>query len=118
MENDLFNYLRIFDTCTPGEESGIKRIQTVAREQGTAPPTVGAMRRIGLFGEPTRSVQLSQLTKLLRAKVAAGSRHAWWLKFGRIDRLEGAPTVGALGDIGRVSRNQSDFGCPRAGRHR
>jgi len=27
---------------------------------------------------------------LLRAKVAAGSRHAWWLKFGRIDRLEGA----------------------------
>jgi hypothetical protein len=27
---------------------------------------------------------------LLRAKVAAGSRHAWWLKFGWIDHLEGA----------------------------
>jgi len=26
---------------------------------------------------------------LLRAKVAAGSRHAWWIKFGRIGRLEG-----------------------------
>jgi len=34
-----------------------------------------------------------------------------WLKFGRIDRLEGAPKVGALGDIGRVGGNQSDFGC-------
>ncbi len=38
------------DTCTPAEKSGIKRIQSITREQGTAPPTVGAMRRIGLFG--------------------------------------------------------------------
>ena len=36
----------------------------------------------------------------------------------RIDRLEGAPKVGALGDIGRVGGSQSDFGCPRAGRRR
>jgi len=34
---------------------------------------------------------------------------------GRIDRLEGAPKVGALGDIGRVGGNQSDFECCRAG---
>jgi hypothetical protein len=27
---------------------------------------------------------------LLRAKVAASSRYAGWLKFGRIDRMEGA----------------------------
>jgi hypothetical protein len=25
-----------------------------------------------------------------KRKLAAGSRHAWWLKFGRIDRLEEA----------------------------
>jgi len=29
-----------------------------------------------------------------------------------------APTVGALGDIGRVGGNQSDFGCSRAERLR
>jgi len=42
---------------------------------------------------------------------AAGSRRAWWLEYGRNDRREGAPTVGALGDIGRVGGNQSEFGC-------
>jgi hypothetical protein len=39
------------------------------------------------------------------AKEVAGSRHAWWLKFDRIGRLEGVPKVGALGDIGRVVGN-------------
>ena len=38
--------------------------------------------------DETRLTQSS--TKLPRAKVAAGSQHAWWQKFGRIDRLEGA----------------------------
>ena len=36
------------DTCTPGEESGIKRIQPAAREQGTATPTVGALGDIDI----------------------------------------------------------------------
>ncbi len=46
---------------------------------------------------------------------SAGSRHTWRLKFDRIDRLGGAPKVGALGDIGHVGGNQSDFGCPMVG---
>ena len=37
---------------------------------------------------------------------------------GRIDRQEGAPKVGALGDIERVSRNRADFGCPGLDRRR
>jgi hypothetical protein len=39
---------------------------------------------------------------LLRAKVAAGSRHAWWLKFGRIDRLERA-ILGVSAEISQIS---------------
>jgi len=38
---------------------------------------------------------------LLRAKVAADSWHTWWLKFGRIDRLEGA----ILGVSVEISQN-------------
>ena len=36
------------------------------------------------------------------ARKSAGYRHAWELEFDRIDRREGAPKVGALGDIGHV----------------
>jgi hypothetical protein len=39
---------------------------------------------------------------LLAAKEAAGSRHAWWLKFGRIDRLEGA-ILGVSSEISQIS---------------
>jgi hypothetical protein len=39
---------------------------------------------------------------LLRAKVATGSRHAWWLKFGGIDRLEGAK-LGVSAEISQIS---------------
>jgi len=39
---------------------------------------------------------------LLRAKVAAGSWHAWWLKYGRIDRLEGA-ILGVSVEISQIS---------------
>jgi hypothetical protein len=41
-------------------------------------------------------------TKLPRAKVAAGSQHAWWQKFGRIDRLEGA-ILGVSAEISQIS---------------
>jgi len=37
---------------------------------------------------------------LLATKEAAGNRHAWWLKFGRIDRLEGA----ILGESAKTSQ--------------
>ena len=40
---------------------------------------------------------------VLRAKVAAGSWHAWWLKFDRIDRLEGA-ILGVSAGISQISR--------------
>jgi len=39
---------------------------------------------------------------LLRAKVAAGSRHAWWLKFGWIDHLEGA-ILGVSAETSQIS---------------
>jgi hypothetical protein len=39
---------------------------------------------------------------LLRAKVAADSLHTWWLKFGRIDRLEGA-ILGVSVKISQIS---------------
>jgi len=39
---------------------------------------------------------------LLPAKVAAGSRHAWWLEFGRIDRREGA-ILGVSAEISQIS---------------
>jgi len=41
---------------------------------------------------------------LLRANVAAGSRHAWWLKFGRIDPLGGA-ILGVSGEISQISNH-------------
>jgi hypothetical protein len=40
---------------------------------------------------------------LLRAKVAAGKRYAWWLKFDRIDRLEGA-ILGVSTEISQISK--------------
>jgi hypothetical protein len=39
---------------------------------------------------------------LLRAKVAAGNRYAWWLKFDRIDRREGA-ILGVSAEISQIS---------------
>jgi hypothetical protein len=39
---------------------------------------------------------------LLRAKVTAGSRHTWWLKFGWIERLEGA-ILGVSAEISQIS---------------
>jgi len=39
---------------------------------------------------------------LLHAKVAAGGRHAWWLKFSRIDRWEGA-ILGVSAEISQIS---------------
>jgi hypothetical protein len=39
---------------------------------------------------------------VLRAKVEAGSWHAWWLKFDRIDRLEGA-ILGVSTEISQIS---------------
>jgi len=45
---------------------------------------------------------LSQLTKLPRAKVVAGSRHAWWLKFGWNDQREGA-IPGMSAEISQIS---------------
>ena len=70
------------DTCTSGEKSGIKRIQPITRGQGTDP---------NRFVRVADAISLTQLTyQQLRANVAAGSRHAWWLEFGGIDPLEGA----------------------------
>jgi len=39
---------------------------------------------------------------LPRAKVAADSRHTWWLKFGRIGRLEEA-ILGVSVEISQIS---------------
>jgi hypothetical protein len=39
---------------------------------------------------------------VLRAKVAAGSWHAWWPKFGRIDPLEGV-ILGVSAGISQIS---------------
>jgi hypothetical protein len=52
---------------------------------------------------PSRSRQL--------ARTAAGSRHAGWLKFNRIDRLEGV-TLGLSAEISQISD------AIRAGRRR
>jgi len=40
-----------------------------------------------LFGKGRDQFDLVN-SAVLRAKVAAGGRHAWWLKSGWIDRLE------------------------------
>jgi hypothetical protein len=39
----------------------------------------------------------------------AGSRHAWWLKFGRIGRLEGA-ILGVLAKIRQIP-DAPELGC-------
>ena len=36
------------------------------------------------------------------AKEVAGSRHAWWLKFGKIDRREGA-ILGVSAEISQIT---------------
>jgi hypothetical protein len=46
---------------------------------------------------------------LLRAKVAACNWHAWWLKFGRIDQLEGA-ILGVSVEINQIS-DAPRLGC-------
>ena len=69
------------DTCTPGEKSGIKRIQPITREQSTA--TKGIIR----VADKTK-IKLIQLTTLQSLKESAGNRHVWWLKFDRNDRWE------------------------------
>jgi hypothetical protein len=44
----------------------------------------------------------SYLAVIEPAKVATSSRHAWWLKIGRIDRLEGAIS-GVSAEISQIS---------------
>ena len=46
---------------------------------------------------------------MLRAKVAACNWHAWWLKFGRIDQLEGA-ILGVSVEINQIS-DAPRLGC-------
>ena len=55
----------------------------------------------GYPASPARFVCPSQLARLLQAKTAAGGRHAWWLKLGRIDRREGVIMV-VLAEIGQI----------------
>ncbi len=69
------------DTCTPGEKSGIKRIQPISGEQGTA------SNRFVRVADKIK-VKLIQLTTLQSLKEAAGNRHVWWLEFDRNDRWE------------------------------
>ncbi len=51
------------DTCTPSEKSGIKRIQPVAREQGTAP---------NRFVRVADEISLTQLTHQIAASKFSG----------------------------------------------
>ena len=56
--------------------------------------------------EPSEFITQGPLTRhtpaIKPARKAAGYRHAWWLKFGRIDRLEGA-ILGVSAEISQIS---------------
>jgi len=59
----------------------------------------------GWDSHPPENTAFSQRTLkpvIEPTKVAAGSRHARWLKFGRIDRLEGA-ILGVSVEISQIS---------------
>jgi hypothetical protein len=85
------------DTCTPGEKSGIKRIQSITREQGTAPN-----RFVRVIDEISLTQSSHQITARKNSGSWSGCRVA---DCGRIDRLGGAPKVGALSDIVSVDEN-------------
>jgi hypothetical protein len=60
----------------------------------------------GWASHPLGNAALSRRTPIPvieHAKEVAGSRHAWWLKFGRIDRQEGA----ILGVSAGISQNSN-----------
>jgi len=49
-----------------------------------------------------REVRKRHIPVIEPAKEVAGSRHAWWLEFGRIDRLEGA-ILGVSAETSQIS---------------
>jgi hypothetical protein len=80
--------------------------------ENRAPPQIEFVRIID-------ETNLTQSTHQIAASKSSGRQLVCLVDdCGGIDRREGAPKVGALGDVGHVGGIQSDFDCSRAGRRR